>query len=146
MLSSFQNHFEHKSAGNRRPRIRVELPRSSATPIHGSPKRRHTFSKIFRWRLPEGQTQPPASVEIVGSFTGWTKAPLTREQERDVWTITFPDIPVNRTHHYMLLVDGKPVSDENADGLAIPRGPQEEQYQLMTKRGGRVFMLYSQAK
>jgi hypothetical protein len=55
-------------------------------------------------------------------------------------------IPGNRTHHYMLLVDGKPVDDQNADGMAVPHGAQEEQYQLMTARGGRVFMLYAQTK
>lgn len=88
----------------------------------------------------------PASVEVVGSFTQWQKVPLTRDSEVDAWHVTIHHIPGNRTHHYMLLVDGKPAHDKNADGFAIPHGPQEEQYQLMTEKGGRVFMLYAQTK
>jgi hypothetical protein len=43
-------------------------------------------------------------------------------------------------------VDGQPIRDQHCDGLAVPHGPQEEQYQLMTDRGPRVLMLFSQAK
>jgi hypothetical protein len=64
----------------------------------------------------------------------------------DAWHVTLHHIEGNRTHHYMLLVDGKPVQDKNADGLAIPHGPQEEEYQLMTGRGPRLFMLFAQTK
>ena len=96
--------------------------------------------------MPHGHAGIPKTVEIVGSFTHWEKVPMSREQEKDVWAVTFQNMPVNRTHHYMLLVDGKPVRDEHADGLAVPQGPQEEQYQLMTARGGRVFMAYGQTK
>jgi hypothetical protein len=46
----------------------------------------------------------------------------------------------------MLLVDGKPAHDKNADGLAVPHGPQEEQYQLTTDRGPRLFMVFAQTK
>jgi Glycogen recognition site of AMP-activated protein kinase len=119
----------------------------------GSPLRRRdpaerpqTFSKVFRWRLPDGHRQAPASVEIVGSFTHWQKVALLRDSELDAWHVTLHHIPGHRTHHYMLLVDGKPVHDRNADGMAVPHGPQEEQYQLQTDRGGRVFMLYAQTK
>jgi hypothetical protein len=112
----------------------------------GWPERTQSFTKIFRWRLPAGQTQAPATVEIVGSFTHWEKVPLTRDSELDAWHVMIHHIPGNRTHHYMLLVDGKPVDDQNADGMAVPHGAQEEQYQLMTARGGRVFMLYAQTK
>ena len=110
------------------------------------PQRGLTFSKVFRWRLPDGQTAAPASVEIAGSFTHWQKVPLTRDSELDAWHVTLHHIPGNRTHHYALLVDGQPVYDKNADGLAIPHGAQEEQFQFMTERGGRVFMLYAQTK
>jgi hypothetical protein len=122
-------------------------------PYAGSPlrhrdaaERPQAFSKVFRWRLPDGQTQAPATVEIAGSFTNWQKVPLSRDSEVDAWHVTLHHIPGNRTHHYMLLVDGKPVADKNADGLAVPHGPQEEQFQLITARGGRVFMLYAQTK
>jgi hypothetical protein len=145
MLNSFQNLFEEMRAAKGRPRMKVTLP-AAAPPRNGASERKQTFSKVFRWRLPDGQTDAPRSVEIVGSFTAWEKVTMTRENERGVWAVTIPDIPVNRTHHYMLLADGKPVRDENADGMAVPRGPLEEQYQLMTPRGGRVFMGYGQTK
>jgi hypothetical protein len=60
--------------------------------------------------------------------------------------VTLHDVPCNRTHHYMLLVDGQPVRDEHCDGLAIPRTSQEAQYQLTTPRGPRVLMLFAQTK
>jgi Glycogen recognition site of AMP-activated protein kinase len=145
MFSSFGNYFEKKPPQKGGPLMR-EPATASAMPRNGAPERGLTFSKVFRWRLPDGQTQAPASVEIVGSFNHWQKVPLTRDSELDAWHVTIHHIPGNRTHHYMLLVDGQPVNDRNADGLAVPHGPQEEQYQFMTARGGRVFMLYAQTK
>jgi hypothetical protein len=108
--------------------------------------RRTAYSKVFRWRLPDGQTHAPASVEVVGSFTHWQKVPLHRDSVLDAWHATLHHIEGNRTHHYMLLVDGKPVYDKNCDGLAVPHGHQEEQFQLMTDKGPRVFMLFAQTK
>jgi hypothetical protein len=108
--------------------------------------RPQTFTKVFRWRLPAGQTQEPATVEVVGTFTKWQKVPLVRDAAQPIWQVTLHDVPCNRTHHYMLLVDGKPVRDEHCDGQAIPRNAQEAQYQLMTARGPRVLMLFAQAK
>ena len=144
MLSGFNNVFERKPAQKHGARPGET---SMAPAVHKALRDRgQTFSKVFRWRLPAGQTQAPATVEIAGSFTHWQKMPLTRGNALDGWQATLHHIPGNRTHHYMLLADGKPVPDENADGMAIPHGPQEEQFQLMTPRGGRVFMLYSQTK
>lgn len=108
--------------------------------------RAQTFTKIFRWRLPEGQTQEPATVEVVGTFSNWQKVPLTRDGVLDAWHVTLHHIPCNRTHHYMLLVDGQPVRDKHCDGLAVPHGTQEERYALQTVRGPRVFMLFGQTK
>lgn len=108
--------------------------------------RTQTYPKVFRWRLPKGQTQKPSRVEITGTFTNWQKVPLTRDGTPDAWQVTLHNITCNRTHHYMLFVDGKPVPDKNCDGLAIPRGPQEEQHALQTARGPRVFMLFAQTK
>ena len=105
-----------------------------------------SFSKVFRWRLPDGQTTAPKSVEIVGSFTRWEKVPLTRDSALDAWHVTLHNIPSHQTHHYMLLVDGKPAQDKNCDGLAVAHGAQEEQYALMTDKGPRVFMLFAQTK
>ena len=108
--------------------------------------RPQTFTKVFRWRLPAGQTPEPAAVEVVGTFTKWQKVPMVRDDAQPIWQVTLHDVMCNRTHHYMLLVDGKPVRDEHCDGQAIPRNAQEAQYQLMTPRGPRVLMLFAQAK
>lgn len=105
-----------------------------------------TFTKVFRWRLPDGQTQRPATVEVAGTFTNWEKVPLLRDSAQDAWQVTLHQIPFNRTHHYMLFVDGKPAQDKTCDGLAVPRGPQEEQCAFQTARGPRVFMLFAQTK
>jgi len=104
------------------------------------------FTRIFRWRLPEGQTHRPVTVEIAGTFTNWEKVPLLRAGAQDTWQITLHQIPFNRTHHYMLFVDGKPAQDKFCDGLAVPHGSQEEQCALQTPRGPRVFMLFAQTK
>jgi hypothetical protein len=145
MFSNSRKPFEEQPAAKGGHRIRVHVP-AHAPSTKSVPERKPTFAKIFRWRLPAGQTRAPATVEIVGSFTGWERVPLARDNEVDLWHVTIHQIPVNRTHHYMLLVDGKPVPDKHADGLAVPHGPQEKHYQLMTERGGRVFMLYAQTK
>ena len=137
--------FEQSAPKKSSARIRVLLP-TPAKPKKNPFKIGQTFSKVFRWRLPDGQTRAPVSVEIVGSFTRWQKVPLTRASQFDGWQVAIDKIPGNRTHHYMLLVDGKPAHDENADGMAIPHGPQEQQYQFMTDKGGRVFLLYAQTK
>jgi len=109
-------------------------------------ERKLTFTKIFRWRLPNGQTEEPAMVEVVGTFTGWQKVPLIYDRAMRSWHVTLPNIPGNRTHHYMLLADGKPVEDTHSDGMAIPTGAQELQFAIVTTRGARVFMLFSQTK
>ena len=46
----------------------------------------------------------------------------------------------------MLLVDGKPTYDKHCDGLAVPHGPDEEKYAVMTDKGPRVMMLWAQTK
>jgi hypothetical protein len=145
MLSNYNNLSERKPSLKTGMRIRVTLPHPPVVkkhPVH----RALTFTKVFTWQPPGGQTQKPATVEIVGSFTHCQKLPLTQANEFDGWRVSLDHIPGNRTHHYMLLVDGKPTHDENADGMAVPHGPEEEQFQLMTGRGGRVFMLAAQAK
>ena len=108
--------------------------------------RKLTFTKIFRWRLPDGQTQEPAAVVIAGTFTNWQKMPLIHDKVRGGWHATFHHIQGNRTHHYMLLADGKPVEDKHCDGMAVPNGAQELQFAIATARGPRVFMLFSQTK
>ena len=109
-------------------------------------ERKLTFTKILRWRLPDGQMPEPAVVEVVGTFTNWEKKPLVHDKVRGGWHTTLHHIPGNRTHHYMLLADGKPVEDKHCDGTAIPNGAQELQFAIATARGPRVFMLFSQTK
>ncbi len=127
--------------------MRPETP-VPARPSPGSGPRpnKQTFSKVFRWRLPDGQTTEPKKVEIVGSFTNWQPVEMTRDGKLDAWHVTMHHIPGNQTHHYMLLIDGQPTFDKTCDGLAVPHGFQEEQYQLQTERGPRVLMLFAQTK
>ena len=108
--------------------------------------RKQAYSKVFRWRLADGQTAEPATVELVGTFSHWQRIAMTRDSVLDSWHVTVHHIPGNKTHHYMMLVDGKPVYDKMCDGLAVPHGPQEEQFAMATDKGPRVFMLFAQTK
>jgi len=144
MFSSFGNLFGRKPAHKGGPLI-PEGP-GNGSPLHRDAPRGQTFSKVFRWRLPDGQTHDPKSVEVVGSFTHWQKVALTRDSVLDAWHVTLHHLQGNRTHHYMLLVDGKPTYDKTCDGLAVPHGPDEERFQMITDKGPRVFMLFAQTK
>ena len=104
------------------------------------------FSKVFRYRLPAGQTEEPTTIEVVGSFNHWQRVALQRDGKLDSWHVTIHHIPGNKTHHYMLLIDGKPAMDKTCDGLAVPHGPQEEHYALQTERGPRVLMMFAMTK
>jgi hypothetical protein len=109
-------------------------------------KRPATFNKVFRWKPDQAGGPAPTSVEVVGSFNDWQPVALKYDHTSQVWQLTLHQLPGNRTHNYMLLVDGKPAPDKHADGLAVPHSAQEKQYQLLTPRGPRVFMLFSQTK
>ena len=85
-------------------------------------------------------------MEVTGTFTHWQKVPLMRDGALDAWHVTLHHLQGNRTHHYMILVDGKPTYDKTCDGLAVPRGPEEERYQVMTDKGPRVMMIFAQTK
>ena len=115
--------------------------RRKSTNEHGT-----TFSKVFRWQPSDPQAPTPASVELAGSFTDWRVVALTRDAVTNTWQVTLHGIPGNRTHRYMLLVNGEPAQDKNCDGLAVPEGFEEQQYQVMTARGPRVFLLFAQTK
>jgi len=108
--------------------------------------RRPTYSKVFRWVLPDGETEEPRSVEVVGSFTDWQRVPLIMDTKVKTWHATIQNIPGNKTHHYMLLVNGKPTEDKGCDGYALPQGEHEERYAIQTARGPRLFMLFAQTK
>lgn len=123
-----------------------EPPAGPRPPAPGNQNQGQTYSKVFRYRLPDGHTREPERVEVVGSFTHWKPVPLVRDGRLDAWHVTIHHIPGNRTHHYMLLVDGQPTYDKTCDGLAVPRGFEEEQYQLQTDKGPRVLMLFAQTR
>jgi hypothetical protein len=145
MFENFGNLIGRKPAQKGGPMV-SEPASALHTPQTSIRDHKQTYSKIFRWRLPDGQTAEPATVEIVGTFTHWKPVPLGHDGKQDSWHAIIHHIEGNRTHHYMLLVDGKPAQDKNSDGYAVPHGPQEEQYALATFRGPRVFMLFGQAK
>lgn len=147
MLTAFRDFF-----GRKRP-----VPQKGGRPVlepHSGPPVRPgqgnahklTFTKVFRYRLPAGQTVEPQTVTVVGSFTNWQPVALTRDGVLDAWHVTVHHIPGNRTHHYMLLVNDRPTFDHTCDGLATPHGMLEEQYQLATDKGPRVLMLFAQTR
>ena len=145
MSQNFGNAFLRKPPHKDGPVI-PKIPSGLVAPAQKPAARRQTYSKVFRWRPPKGQTPAPAAVEVAGTFTNWQKVPLMRDGVLDAWHVTLHNLQCGRMHHYMLLVDGQPVRDKHCDGLAVPHGPQEEQYQLMTDRGPRVLMLFAQTK
>jgi hypothetical protein len=105
---------------------------------------KQAFNKVFRWHDSD-HAEPPAQVEVAGTFSNWQPLPLSPDGS-GLWHVMLENIPGNRTHHYMLFADGKPVSDKYSDGLAIPQSPEEEQFAITTVRGPRVFMLFAQTK
>jgi len=126
--------------------VREQSNRPAPSTRRGPGSDRQTYSRVFRWRLPAGETKEPHAVEIVGSFTQWKRVPLDRDGRQGAWQATIHHIPGGRTHHYMLLLDGKPTFDKACDGYAVPHGEHELFYQLQTEKGGRVLMLFAQAK
>ena len=145
MFDSFGNFFNRKPPQKGGPLIPESA--SALSPVQKNPaERKQVYSKVFRWVPPDGQTQSPATVEVVGTFTHWQKVPLIHDGAVGGWHVTLHHIQGNRTHHYMLLVDGKPAYDKSCDGLAIPQGPVEESFALKTDRGMRLFMLFAQTK
>jgi hypothetical protein len=104
------------------------------------------YSKVFRYNAPPEATAQPQTVEVIGTMTDWRRVPLLFDSKVGSWHALVQNIPGNKTHHYMLLVDGKPTQDKNCDGLAMPVGSMEEQYAITTLRGPRVFMLFAQTK
>jgi hypothetical protein len=124
----------------------VQEPSAPSNGSSSSASRQQTFTKVFRWRLPEGQTKEPVKVEVIGSFTKWQKIPMMRDSVLDAWHVTLHHIQGNRTHHYMLLVDDAPYYDRTADGVATPHGPDEERWAVQTEKGPRVLMLWAQTK
>jgi hypothetical protein len=147
MLSALGNLLGRKTTQTASASIRPSFPSSGPAPqTRRRQDPRDTYARVFRWKLPSDAADRPASVEIVGSFTRWQTVSLTHDAVQNAWTITIDGIPGKKTHHYMLLIDGKPVFDPACDGFAHPQGFDEEQFALTTERGPRVLMLFSQTK
>jgi len=145
MLQTFGNLFGRRPPQKGMPAVPESSPYNAPARPDGG-ERRMTFSKVFRWHLPDGETKPPETVEVVGSFTHWQKVPLIHDSAVGGWHVSLHHLQGNRTHHYMLLVNGKPTFDKTCDGLAVPHGPDEERFQLQTDKGPRVMMLFAQTK
>ena len=145
MFEGLTNLFNRRPPQKGVPLIPERRPDATPPRTDGE-ERRQTFSKVFRWRLPDGHTREPELVEVVGSFTRWKPVPLVRDSAVAGWHLTLHHLQGNRTHHYMLLVDGKPTFDKTCDGLAVPHGADEEHFQMPTDKGPRVMMLFAQTK
>jgi hypothetical protein len=148
MLTAIGNLLGRKSSKPATQAVRPSFPTSNST--SSSARRREdprdTYARVFRWRPCAKFSSAPARVEIVGSFTRWRTVSLTHDAVQNTWCITIDGIPGKRTHHYMLLVDGRPIFDPACDGFALPQGFDEEQHALPTEKGPRVLMLFSQTK
>ena len=147
MLSAIGNLLGRKAVKPASQAVRPSFPPSgSASQSRRRQDPRDTYARVFRWKLPEDTGERPTRVEIVGSFTRWQTVSLTHDAVQNAWTITIDGIPGKKTHHYMLLIDGKPVFDPSCDGFALPQGFDEEQFALPTEKGPRVLMMFSQTK
>ena len=109
-------------------------------------EQRTGFAKVFRWRVPAEQTPQPKAVEVIGSFSGWRKVPMSYDPPRKTWQVILNDIEGNRTHRYVILVDGKPSYDRTCDGLVAPQTPEETTWGVVTPRGPRVLLMFAQSK
>jgi len=109
-------------------------------------EQRTGFAKVFRWPVPAEQTPQPKAVEVIGSFSGWRKVPLSYDPPSRTWQVILNDIEGNRTHRYVMLVDGKSSYDKTCDGLVAPQSPEETKWGIVTPRGSRVLLMFAQTK
>jgi hypothetical protein len=146
MIDGITNFFGSKGKTNTRPtraRIQATVP---AFPDAGRREQRVGFTKVFRWPVPADQTPQPTTVEVAGSFNGWRKVPLSYDPPTRTWQIALNNIEGNRTHRYVILVDGRPSYDKNCDGLTTPQTPDEARCQIATAKGPRIMLLFAQTK
>jgi hypothetical protein len=132
--------------GAKPPHQAIVVPANMAAMNRRADDRKPTYSKVFRFTVADAQGKTPHTVEIVGSFTHWRPVTLPRLSAHGNWQANIEEIEGNKTHHYMLLLDGKPAPYPHSDGYAKPEGPNEERYALETARGPRVYMLFAQTK
>jgi hypothetical protein len=146
MIDAITNFIEDKC----KPRTRTSEAR--ITPIvpafleAGKREQRTGFAKVFRWPVPAEQTPQPKAVEVIGSFSGWRKVPLSYDPPSRTWHVILNNLEGNRTHRYVILVDGKPSYDKTCDGLTTPQSPDEAKCQIATPKGPRIMLLFGQTK
>ena len=138
--------IESKRATTTKASYAGASPTIPRDPESGSHEHHAGFSKVFRWPVPADQVPKPTTVEVLGSFNGWRKLPLSYDPPTRTWQITVNHIEGNRTHRYVCLVDGKPSYDKTCDGLVDPRTAEEAKWAIATPRGLRLMLLFSQTK
>ena len=146
MSDGITNFVENKCRTTTRPPRDRLVPTFPCRPEAEKHEQRTGFTKVFRWPAPAGQMPLPTSVEVVGSFSGWRKVPLSYDPPSKTWQLILNDVESNRTHRYVILVDGKPSYDKTCDGLAAPQTPDEAKWQIATPKGPRIMLLFSQTK
>jgi hypothetical protein len=146
MIDAIATFIESKNKAGRRPLVARIAPVVPRYPEIRKCEQRTGFTKVFRWPVPPNQTPQPAAVEVIGSFSGWRRVPLSYDPPTRTWQIILNGIQGNRTHRYVILVDGKPTYDQMCDGLAAPQSPDEAKWQIATPKGPRVMLLFSQTK
>ncbi len=146
MIDGITNFIVSKTRTRTRPPGARSLPAPPRRWEPGAREQRVGFTKVFRWPVPAGQTPPPTAVEVVGSFSGWHKVPLSYDPPSRTWQVILNNIEGNRTHRYVIVVDGKPTYDATCDGLTTPQGPEEAKCQIATPKGPRVMLLFGQTK
>ena len=127
----------------------VPAPTKPAIAVSMAPRpgdRKACYSKVFRYSAAHGHDHQPTHVEIVGSFTNWRPISMSLNPQDHNWQVNIEGIESNKTHHYMLLVNGHPHNDKMCDGYAVPHGDIEHRYSITTPRGQRLFLLFAQAK
>jgi hypothetical protein len=140
------NSIEGRSRTMTRTSETASTPTVPAYSESGQREQRFGYSKVFRWPVPAEQTPQPTTVEVVGSFSGWRKVPLSYDRPTRTWQVMLNDIEGNRTHRYVILVDGKPSYDKTCDGLVAPQTPDEAKWGIQTPRGSRVLLMFAQSK
>ena len=146
MIDAITNFIETRDRPRTRPPVARITPIVPPYPEVRKGEQRTGFTKVFRWPVPAFQTPQPTTVEVAGSFNGWRKVPLSYDPPTRTWQIILNNIQGNRTHRYVILVDGKPIYDKTCDGLAAPQTPEEAEWGITTPRGPRVLLLFSQTK
>ena|ERR1051326_6151521 len=146
MIDAIASFIESKDRPGRSPLVPRISPLVPPYPEIRKCEQRTDFTKVLRWPVPADQTPQPMAVEVIGSFSGWRKVPLSYDRPSRTWQIILNGIQGNRTHRYVILVDGKPTYDKTCDGLAVPQTPDEAKWQIPTPKGARVMLLFSQTK